>query len=64
MELNTKVGQALSGKYRLTVYSEVTVAYTVACGMTYWDLNPYLAVLETAVLPIKLRPHIYKRNKI
>ena len=24
-------------------------------GISYWDSNPYLAVLETAVLPIKLR---------
>ena len=24
-------------------------------GISYWDSNPYLAVFETAVLPIKLR---------
>ena len=26
--------------------------------MTYWDSNPYLTVLETAVLPITPMPHI------
>ena len=33
-------------------------AHIGTVGITYWDSNPYLPVLETGVLPIKLRLHI------
>ena len=33
-------------------------AHIGTIGITYWDSNPYLPVLETGVLPIKLRLHI------
>ena len=33
----------------------VTITPYPLYGISYWDSNPYLAVLETAVLPIKLR---------
>ena len=37
--------------------NHVCYQYTTSSiyGISYWDSNPYLAVLETAVLPIKLR---------
>ena len=34
------------------------IAHIGTVGITYWDSNPYLPVLETDVLPIKLRLHI------
>lgn len=34
------------------------IAHIGTIGITYWDSNPYLPVLETGVLPIKLRLHI------
>ena len=37
--------------------NHVCYQYTTSSiyGISYWDSNPHLAVLETAVLPIKLR---------